>query len=211
MEKRFILLIIFIWINNIGYSQDFKFKWEIWPSFSKSYTVRIEKTNSTSHIIIKETTANDSIVKTINQNDCDTLISFLDKYDFPIKESTIYGPKFRIYVETKLLPDKNWILIKGDSLKLELLESKGYHFDKDSNKCYNEAQMIEEWIDGNTYEGEYIKSNIKRTFSVFCARTSSMDIKLNRLVYNLMTKYDRLSDYYQLKELIESDKPIDKN
>lgn len=151
MDKRFNILIIIIWFSNIGFSQDFKFKWQVWPSFSKSYTVLIEKSNSKSYIMIKETGLNDSIRKNINQNDCDTLISFLDKYDFPIKGSTIYGPKVREYFETKVLADTNWIKIKGDSPRRESILSHGYYFDKDSNKCYTESQMMTSWTDGNTY------------------------------------------------------------
>lgn len=210
MDKRFSILIIFIWISNIGFSQDFKFKWQVWPSFSKSYTVLIEKSNSKSYIMIKETGSNDSIRKKINQNDCDTLISFLDKYDFPIKGSIIYGSKVREYYETKLLPDTNWIQVKGDSLRREIMWVRGYYFDKDSNKCYTESQMMNTWTDGNTYEGEYIQSNIKKTFSVYCVRISYLDFKLNKMIYNFMIKYDSKKDYNQLKNMIESDKPRNK-
>jgi hypothetical protein len=211
MDMRFRILIIFIWISNIGFGQDFIFKWQVWPSFSKAFTVLIEKNDTKSFIMIKETGANDSIRKKINQNDCDTLTSFLDKYEFSIKGSTIYNPKVRTYHDTKLLSDTNWIQINGDSLRRELIWTQGYYFDKDSNKCYTEAQLMNTLTDGNTYDGEFIKSNITRTFSVYCTRMSAMDFKLNKMIYDLMIKYDGKKDYNQLKDIIDSDEPRVKN
>ncbi len=211
MKKRFYILVFFTWICNVGLCQDFNFKWQIWPSLRKAYSVQIEKRDADSYIIIKEFGVDDSIRKNISSNDCDTLISFLDKYNFPIKGNTIYTSTVREYYETNFLPDTNWIQIKGDSIRLEFMYLHGYYLDKDSNKCYTESQLMNTWTDGNTYEGEYINSSIKKTFSFYSARLSLMDFKLNNMICDFIIKYGIEKDYKRLKQVIYADKPRNEN
>jgi hypothetical protein len=207
MGKQIRIIFILLGLSNILYSQDFKFKWQVRPSFSRAYTVKIERNESKSHILIKEIVANDSIKKKIDKSDCDTLVKFLKSYDFPVKGSTINGPIFRKYYDTKLLPDTNWVIFQGDSIRRKQLWWDGYSFDDDSNKYYTEIQKVITWTDGNTYEGEFIDYNNKKTFSVYCARISEKDYGLNKLILHFIIKYDTKNDYARLKEMIERDKP----
>jgi len=226
MDKGYSILILVVWNSVIGFSQDFKFEWQAFPSFSdKEYNILVEKKDTTSYLTIKETGTKDSISKKISFKDCDTLISFLDKYDFPkkpIKISIIYGPILREYFETKLLPDTNWFQVNGDSLRRELIWVREFYFDKDSNKCYKEFQKIDHLYHGHTYKGEYIKSNIRKTYSVQSIMTSAtdtkwnkgfsaMDFKLNNIIFSFIIKYDSNNDYSQLKNMIEFDKQGDKD
>jgi hypothetical protein len=83
MNRQIILLILIFWTSSFAFSQDFYFRWQFYPSLSKSYTAKIEKRNSENCIIIKGTYSNDSIVKKISNDDCNLLEEFLIKYDFP--------------------------------------------------------------------------------------------------------------------------------
>jgi hypothetical protein len=101
--------------------QDFEFIWRVWPSFDNSYIVIISEKNSKKSFVIKQTVSFDSIIKKIKKKDCDTLLSFLNTYDFPNLGSKVYGRKVREYAETITLPDTNWVILNGDSIRRESL------------------------------------------------------------------------------------------
>jgi hypothetical protein len=190
-----------------SYSQDFEFIWKVWPSFDISYTLKIREKNSDRIIIIKQTSSNDSIINKIEKRDCNMLVGFLNNYDFPNKGNIVYGPKIRIYNDTKVLKDTNWVIISKDSVRRESLWIYGYLFDNDSNKFYEESQKAAFITDGNTYTGEYINANERKNFTVHNARISSKDYELNKLVYSFILKYGSKSIFVHLGKLIESDKP----
>jgi len=208
MKHRRLIILLFIFLNLLKInSQDFEFLWEITPFARKAYTVRINQIKNRSTIMIKESYSNDSVVKRIKTNDCDTLIDFLNNYNFPIKGSTIYGSVFKKYIDIVMLPDTNWIIFKGDSIRKVAINWPEYKFDTDSNKYYTEGQMIQTWTDGNTYEGYFLSNNGKRKYKIYCARIDKKDFELNQLVYKLITMYDKKNTYLQLKEVIDADKP----
>jgi hypothetical protein len=187
--------------------QNFKFSWQLSPSLSTGYKVEVEKNDSRSFILIKETYSLDSIKKEMGKEDCDALEMFLDKYDFPTRGSKVYGPIIREYAETEILSDTNWIVVNGDSIRKELLFAYGYFFDYTLNQCYTENRSVDIWTDGHTYEGEYSKLYPKKVYSVYCERVSALDCELNNMIYRLIIKYDSKNNYKQLKRFIDSDKP----
>lgn len=195
---------------NIGNCQNFDFLWQIWPSFSNSYTVKIIQENNKRTITIMESNSNDSIVKKFKKSDIDILISFLDTYDYPIKGSHIIGPITKEYHETILLPDTNWLVVSGDSIRKDFLHARGYIFDTDLNKCYNEIQAHISWTDGCTYKGHLKTFENYKKFDVYSARLSTKDYHLNQLIYKFITSYDKDTSYDRLKFQIDVDKPRNK-
>ena len=147
----------------------------------------------------------------ITENDCDSLISFLKNYDFPTKGNTISGPKFRRYQETVILPDTNWIIVNGDSLRREIMWVQGYEFDPDSNKCFTESKMMWACTDGTTYKGYYKTSDDYKKFSVHSCQISIKDFDLNKLGFDLIDKYNNNNNYSNLKNDIERNKPKNYN
>ncbi len=207
--NKLILLFILIFVSIITKSQDFEFYWEtfLFPTGHYRLTVLRNGKKSTIEIFQNQYSGKKLTTKKLKKEDCDSVYQFLMEYDFPVKGSTVYGPKIREYHETVTLPDTNWLIVNGDSLRKEIMWVRGYEFDLDSNKCYSESQMISSWTDGNDYEGKLTTSAGVKLFSVYCARVSKLDYDLNRLIYNLIIKYDKINNYEILRENIESEKP----
>ena len=132
---------------------------------------------------------------------------FLTDYDFQIKGSTVAKGVFREYHETTILPETNWLLVDGNSVRKEMMSFQGYYFDPDSNKAYTEIRMMTSWTDGCTYEG-YLKINgRKNEFHVFSTRLSMQDYQLNKLIYQLITKYDKKHNHSEFKRQIDINMP----
>lgn len=202
---KLIALPILIFINESN--DDFEFFWKLEPSFENSYQVRINVLNGCHKIAIKKSNSNDSVVERIDKDDCDILISFLDKYNFPIKGNVMAGEIKRNYLDTKFLQDTSLIIVQGDTIRRSSLSHLYYEFDKDSNKCYIELQEMVAWTDGHSYKGYLSISNTTKSFSVYGARTSKLDYQLNKMVVDLICKYDIKTDYSKLKNIIDMDNP----
>jgi hypothetical protein len=211
MYKLLALFVILYLSALTSYSQNFEFIWKLRQYIDISYEVKISEKNSTRNIVIKWIPFHDSIINQVEKQDCDLLVSFLKKYNFPNKGNIIYGPKKRIYNDTQVLPDTNWVLMKDDSVRRELLWIHGYLFDNVTNKFYEETQSLGFWTDGHTYSGEYRFDNGQKEFSVYCAQVTTEDYILNKLIYSLIKKYaskmNFVMDFGHLGTLIESDKP----
>ena len=207
--NRLILIFILTYSSFIVKSQDFEFTWEtsLFPTGKYKLTILRNGNKRTIEIFQNQYSGEKLTINKLKKEDCDSVYQFLMEYDFPIKGSTVYGPKIREYHETIILPDTNWLIVNGDSLRKEIMWVRGYEFDLDSNKCYSESQMITSWTDGNDYEGKLTTSSGVKSFSVYCARVSKLDYDLNRLIYNLIIKYDKINNYEILRENIESEKP----
>ncbi len=207
--NKLMLLFILIFVSIIAKSQDFEFYWEtfLFPTGHYKLTVLKNGNKSTIEIFQNQYSGEKLTNKKLKKEDCDSVYQFLMEYDFPVKGSTVYGPKFREYHETVVLADTNWLIVNGDSIRKEIMWVRGYEFDLDSNKCYSEIQRVSSWTDGNTYKGVFLTSDGEKSFSVYCDRVSNQDYNLNRMVYNLISKYDKMNNYEILRKNIESDKP----
>jgi len=206
MRNRTIILILSICLSNLVYSQDFSFTWNISPSLAgRYYTVKINQNDSKREIQLRETVSKQFRTKKIDKKDCDSLFSFLCKYDFSDKGSnTIAGPKFREYIDIKWMPDSNWVILQNDTVRRDLLEIK-YIYDKSQKKYYGEAQMMNTYTDGTDYFGEFITPNTERKFKIYCVRLTDKDYELNILIYGLVVKY--FNERPDLLKMIESDRP----
>jgi len=204
------LLIFCIGISNLVFCQDFNFTWQIHTSLvNRSYIVKITQHDSKRYIYLKKYNWRHFKSKKIDKNNCDSLLSFLNSYDFPTKGSTISRP-YREYIDTKWLADSNLVILHNDTLRRGQL-NENYIFDSDSNKYYCNATWFVSWTDGTTYEGEYITSFGHKDFSVYCVRLNDKDYFLNKLIYSLVIKYYREKQYIYLGDLIEDDKPRKEN
>ena len=223
MKKALIILILLTLKLTVSFSQDIKFKWSIWPSFGNAHEVTVEKKDSKCYLHIKKISGKKSLKKRIPIEAVDSLINFLENYDFPHRGSSIRDT-LRTYFETKILPDTNWVYVNGDSLRLNQLTLHKmqppyynkiydgyYEYDRKLKKCYIGYIKCDIWTDGTSYKGEYIKLNSTRTFSVYCSRVSPNDYILNKLVVNLVNKYDKKGDFTSLKKQIEKDIPVSDN
>jgi hypothetical protein len=207
MIKFIASLSITILTLNSLFGQDFEFVWKIDPSFCKSYSIKIDKKNTDCYIHIYKDRSTDIILKRIKEKDCDLLLHFLSSYDFPIGRMSTKNSIKRNYIDTKILPDSNWLLVKGDSIRRELLWIKHYYFDKDSSKCYGESYLLSTWVDGDTYKGEFTINGETKTFFCYSHDISEKDFELNKMIFRLIRKYDKQNDYKRLGETIMIDRP----
>jgi hypothetical protein len=207
--KHFIILIL-LWIQNSCIAQDFSFKWQIWPFSSTPYTVTIRQNSSVRQIIIKQTLSSDSIIKQMEKFDCDSLMILLKTLKFRIQDNT-EGKVINEYYQTKTFEDTNRLILGRDTIRKGLLRRLGYYFDTDSNKYYRELKSGVFWTDGNIYEGEFMKLDTIKKYSVYCAFISLDEYKINNFIYQLMTKYDNNNSHLVLRQIIYGDKPREKN
>ena len=207
MRKIIAILFSSFILTTISFSQDYIFTWIIKPSFYKSYKITVLHKDKLCEIIIKESLAKDSIVKKISKVHIDSLYNFLEKFSFITKNNGSTDSIVRLYFNTKILLDTNWIVLKNDTLRKESIKSMGYIFDKDSNKFYSESRQNIIWTDGNVYEGEYKTLNFTKRYSVYCAYISEIDYELNKFMYRLISRYDSKNDYKYLGKMIIEDKP----
>jgi len=210
MKKTLIILIVLSVKINISFSQDLKFKWNVWPSFESGYEVIVEKNDSKCFLYITNGNEKESLKKEIPVKDIDSLMTFLESYEFPYRGSSIKDT-IRTYYITKVLTKKNLVSANGLIINLEQLPFKKglnyYEYDKKLKKCYVEEIICYTFNDGTTYDGEFTTPNSKRTSSVYCVRLSTIDYKLNLMILDLVEKYDTNCQFIGLRRCIESDKP----
>jgi hypothetical protein len=206
MRKNFIIAIFILLAGQNCFCQDFVFSWRVWPFSYNSYSVRIIKNGSKKIIVIKDSWSNDSTVKKLKKVDCDSLVNFLNNYNFRHKGSSISHP-YKEYFNTVFLHDSNWVVLNNDTIRKSSIRPMGYYFDPDSNRYYEERWWGISWTDGNTYEGEYITDSFSKHFKVYCARIEPNEYKLNLIILELILKYNKRNDYSILKNIIVSDKP----
>ncbi|HLO57857.1 MAG TPA: hypothetical protein VK179_03895 [Bacteroidales bacterium] len=122
---RFITSVLIAFICNSLYCQDFMFKWQIWPSFNKGYTVFIDRKDNNGIMLINEDGTSRFTKRKVSQKDCALLNSVLETYEFPHKPSILQGAITREYYNTKVLNDTSWVIIDGDSLRRSLAWAHG--------------------------------------------------------------------------------------
>jgi hypothetical protein len=183
------------------------FKWQIWPSFNKGYTVFIDRTDNNGFMLINEDGTSRFTKRKVSKKDCDRLNDVLETYEFPHKPSSLLGSVSREYYDTKVQSDTSWVIIDSDTIRRSLAWAHGYFYDRDSAKYYTEQRKVDACSDGILYEGECLRNGIKKTFSVHSCYLSSSDYKLNLLVCDLMIKYNRNNYFIWLRQVIDSDRP----
>jgi len=209
MNKQISLLFFIICFTINAFSQDCEFEWKNWPSFSKSYTIKIKKINSNCNIQIKDSWTKDSICNKMSKIDCDSLILFLSNYSFKTKGNCFtYGDVGKEYQKTKTLEDKDWIILNGDTVRLIGALSLGLKFDKEANKYYYETIARNCFTDGTTYEGKFQMNNQIKNFSIHSGRISDEDYRLNMITYKLILTYFKDKNYSSLLKDIKRDKPV---
>ena len=205
MKKYLIIFILLILQIEFASSQDFEFYWQIFTS-NNYYSVRIVNYKSKSTIMIKETFEDESIMNKLKKNDSDTLVSLLNKYNFPIKGNKTYTIT-KEYKNTIKLPDTNFLLVNGDTIIKDNMWLDNYEFDNDSNKVYNYFLFCKAGSGGTTYKGYYKTKDEYKKYSVYCSRISILDYKLNMFVYYLISKYFSKTKYTDVHENIKTNKP----
>lgn len=207
MIPKFLISAFFVLIVNQSFGQDFEFTWRIETLVkNSSFLVKISQSNTFRENRIYETFSSDSIIKKMKAKDCDSLIKFINSYSFPLKGNYSDAPNTREYFDTKFLKDTNWIVLGNDTLRKELQVRRGYIYDKDSNKYYQEIINRSCWTDGTIYSGEFISKDFHKRYSVYCTKLTKTDYLLNNFMYSLMKKYSG-KNYSQLGEVISSDYP----
>ena len=199
-----------VWFSNVAFSQVAEFKWQIDPSFSKAYTIKIKKNNTECSIQVNKPKSDDSICSKISVTDCDSLLYFLSNYTFKQKDNCFTLGVTKDYQNTKTLNDPEWILLNGDSVRLSNVLSLFLKYDKDSNKYYYENDKMVCITDGTTYKGRFQLNNLIKEFDIHSGRISEEDYHLNRMMGKLIEKYFINQDYSILLKEIESDKPVQK-
>jgi hypothetical protein len=201
-------LLLIIWTANQAFCQDFGFTWRISPSLAgPCYGVKIVQSKNKRVIQLQEDRSGLKKTIQIEKKDCDSLISFLNQYEFPDKSSNIIeGPKHREYLDYKLLSDSSWIVIANDTVRREYLDMK-FLYDHDLKKYYQETQSMSIFTDGTMYEGEFTTPNEEKRYSIYCAKLADKDHVLNDMIYSFVIKYFKKDQYKYLGKMIENDKP----
>ena len=120
MNRLFIILICVFFLTDILHSQDFKFVWQLQPSFFDLYKVTVIQRGLIRQIQIKKTFASDSIIKKITNIDCDSLFFILNDLEFTTKGSTT-SKVIRMYCDTKHISDTNRLVLNNDTIRKGLL------------------------------------------------------------------------------------------
>jgi len=214
MKKSLIVLIVLIIKTNLSFSQDVKFTWKFYTSFDYTYEVIVDNFFSRCFLTItgdNESREKEIIKKEIQIKNVDSLFTFLENYDFPIRTRGL-ADTLRTYYKTKILPKKNLVYANGLIFDIKLFpfekDGKFYGYDKKLKKCYVEEIVMTAFLDGNSYHGEFTKRNSNRTYSIISSRLSTNDVRLNLMVLDLIERNDATHHFFRLREFIESDKPL---
>lgn len=201
MKRYIVLLIVMFGLYLCVFSQDAYFVWNLTPATGHKYNLIFNLDDSNPSLQLKQSPYIDSLKVEINKEDVNKITTFLDNYDFPHKGSNILYPSEseRTYFDTKVLDDSTWVLVNGDSLRLELMPVKGYSYDKLQKRCYKEGNTVIFVVGGSYYEGVYLKNGVKRDYIIHTGQIRRKDIELNALILELVAKYDCNDKYIQLK------------
>ena len=211
MKKQICLLLLILGFSNRLFCQDTEFIWRLNSSLGGyAYSVKIEKTNSNCSIKFCNENPKDSAFASLDDSDCDSLFNFLSKYTFKTKGSSKILEIVKDYQEIKLLNDSNWILLKGDSIRLETAILNGLIYDKIAKKYYYENYKVIAWTDGITFSGKLKLNNMTNIFNIYSGRISEEDYTLNKIIVSLVKKYFSNQYISKLIELSEGAKPVKK-
>lgn len=202
------LILSFACFTSIG--QEVKFDWNYSPSFGYNYSVKIKKEDKKHTIQINKPNSKKIQSSNITREDFDSLILFLSNYTFTTKGTSICLEMGKEYQDVKLLSDPDWIILKGDSIKLLMAQAEGLKYDNDSNKYYYEVKKMVTFTDGTTYHGKLEKEDEIKEYSTHSGRISEADYQLNLLIGCFIRKYFSKQDYSLLLKGIEASKPVRK-
>ena len=211
MKKQISLFLFIIWFTNTAFSQDIEFEWKIQPSFGDTYNVKIEKKEINCSFQINERNCKDKISTRISEADCDLLTLFLSNYSFTTKGNCFTMGEFMDFQKVKLLRNKKWILLNGDSIQLSKAQAEGLKFDKVSKKFYYLNTMKNCITDGTYYSGKFQTNNQIKEYNIHSGRLSEKDYELNCIIHKLIKKYFPDQDYSILLKQIEENKVAPKN
>jgi hypothetical protein len=197
--------------------QNFTLDMEFNPSFIEKSKLTVEKDSNSCFISLN--TKSFSERKEISCFEIDSLKDFFKTYDYSVK--TNGSSKYiRHYMDTKILQDTNWVVVKQDTVRKDLRNRLGYIFDPDSNKYYYEDVMMCTWTDGITVKGQLSNGDTVKKIYFFAPSKGEQNHFLAKLLFELMNQYfkneltityiERLEGYFGfglgLKKL--SDRPL---
>jgi hypothetical protein len=183
--RQFISLLILLSFMDCM-CQDFKLDMEFNPSFIEKSTLTVEKDSI--NCFISFNTKSFSEKKEISCFEIDSLKDFFRTYDYSVKTNGS-SRRIRQYIDTKMLPDSNWIVLGKDTVRKDLQWNRGYIFDPDSNKYYSEIVMMSTYTDGITVHGQLSLEDTVKKINFFSPCNGEQHHFLTILLFRLMNQY----------------------
>lgn len=206
--KRALAISILCSMCIVSIAQNFTFTWGNHPSLAgRYYKISIKKKDASATITLDESYAKLHKKNKFTAVDCDSLLLFLNSYDFPMKDNNVVERIYKKYCDTKFLDDGKRVIINKDTFNVDDTKRTLLKFDPQQQKYYQEETYCEIFTDGSRYSGEFVTDDSQKKFNVYCAYINDKDYALNRLVYRLVARYFAPGDYKYLDNIIESDKP----
>ncbi|WP_417601683.1 hypothetical protein [Owenweeksia hongkongensis] len=223
---KYFLLIYLGLLSNDFSAQDFKLELEIKPSFEPILQIEVKNSDREGTLSLTFQSSNDSSVLPLEQKDISRLYQFLTNYSFPTRtssndegvpvrhyENTVFVPEQNIVIigRDTLLEDFSGLILGGDTLKASLGAFKAdLKFDSVKRQYYRNIISKKVHTDGTTYVGRFETVQTKHDFEIYYARFSESDLKLMKIILEIIS--DAESPYYQyieahLKEISIDTKP----